>query len=238
MGRIGDRDLDEAFVAAAQGLDPAGVTLTTAPPRAERTILEGAQGALLDREHGFYPHVTPSRITRAAAEDAVRALGLDGPVEVWGVLRAVHTRHGAGPLPSEDAELGRLLPERHNRDDGWAGRFRFGWLDAVLACYAIGFAGPIDRLALTCLDRVEPLPRRAVVPAWATPDGRVTAADLARLDAPARTAVAFAAVPVLQELGPGVALAGAVADCIGRPVDLESWGPTVNEKRPRARIRS
>lgn len=127
-------------------------------PRAERIILESAQGAMLDRDHGFFPHVTPSRITRTAAEAELRALGLTGDLTVWGVLRAYYTRHGEGPFPTEDLSLAVRLPERHNREDGPAGRFRVGWFDPELARRAIGFAGPIDRLAITCLDRVADLP--------------------------------------------------------------------------------
>lgn len=142
---------------------------------------------MLDRDHGFFPHVTPSRITRKAAEVAAAELHLDDELEVWGVLRAYYTRHGEGPFPTEDAELTQMLPERHNREDGPAGRFRVGWFDAELARKAFDFAGPIDKLAITCLDRMTPirqniveeietsLGRRIDVQSWgpAAPDKRI-----------------------------------------------------------------
>jgi adenylosuccinate synthase len=159
IARGADPELLELFLDAAHR----PLAITDQLPVADHVIFETAQGALLDREHGFFPHVTPSRITRAAADHAARQLGLTGPLEVWGVLRAYHTRHGEGPLPSEDRGLTASLPEPHNREDGPAGRFRVGWFDAVLARHALGFAGPIDRLAVTCLDRIEPRPDRAIV---------------------------------------------------------------------------
>jgi adenylosuccinate synthase len=158
IARGHDDELFAAFADAA--LRPADaafkrVAITTEVPRAESIIFESAQGALLDRDHGFWPHVTPSRITRKAAEVAARELGLADDLEVWGVLRAYYTRHGEGPFPTEDPLL--HLPELHNREDGPAGRFRVGWFDAELARKAFDFAGPIDKLAITCLDRIAPI---------------------------------------------------------------------------------
>jgi adenylosuccinate synthase len=144
---------DAALRSADAGFER--VAITTEVPRAASIIFESAQGALLDRDHGFWPHVTPSRITRKEAEVAARQLRLSDDMEVWGVLRAYYTRHGEGPFPTEDPSL--HLPELHNREDGPAGRFRVGGFDAELARKAIGFAGPIDKLAITCLDRMTPL---------------------------------------------------------------------------------
>jgi adenylosuccinate synthase len=205
-----DRALLDAFFDAATR----PLAITTEPPAADHVILEGAQGALLDRDHGFFPHVTPSRITRRAAEAEARELGLSGRLEVWGVFRAYHTRHGEGPFPSEDIALAQRLPELHNREDGPAGRFRVGWFDAVLARYALACAGPIDRLAITCLDRVAALPEHAVVEAW----------NVEKLD----TAGALAAVPRLRRVD---AMASAITSILGRAIDVQSWGPTANDKR-------
>jgi adenylosuccinate synthase len=230
-------DLLDAFLAAAHSIissdggsgagGSGGVVITPDVPRADAVILEGAQGALLDRDHGFFPHVTPSRITRRAAEDAALAMGLAGPLTVWGVLRAVHTRHGAGPLPSYDAELTARLPEPHN-PDGSAGPFRVGWFDAVLARYALAFAGPIDRLAITCVDRVDALPAPAVVDIWPNLPG----SDLTSIDPSRRTALAQAATPRPR---PVSSIVPAIESLLGRSVDLESRGMTAADKLDRAR---
>lgn len=210
LARAHERDLLDAFLAAARSR----VELTDRAPRAEHVILESAQGALLDREHGFFPHVTPSRITLRAARDAARALGLAAPIETWGVLRAYHTRHGEGPFPSDDRALAARLPELHNRSDGPAGRFRVGWFDAVLARHALAFAGPIDRLAVTCLDRVAALPDRAIVTAWREPHGDIEAA-------------VTTATPIVEHVDD---VARAIEAALGRPIDLASLGPRAADK--------
>ncbi len=117
-------------------------------------VFEGAQGALLDMDQGFWPHVTPSRTT---AENALALLaGLGHPCSPCkiGVTRAYLTRHGAGPLITEDPELARALPEPHNQNDGWQGRMRIGWPDALALRYGITINQGIDRLFVTCLDRL------------------------------------------------------------------------------------
>ena len=224
--RVDGDDLARAFLDACAALAPAGVTVTAGPPPAEDVILEGAHGALLDQDHGFVPHVTPSRITRAAAEAALAELGLASTPEVWGVLRAYHTRHGEGPFPSEDAALTARLPEPHNPGDGWSGRFRVGWFDAVLARHALRCAGPIDRLAITCLDRLAGLAPVALVDGWRTPRGELT--ELATVEPGARTALALAATPRVREVP---AILPAIVAALGRRVDLTSWGPTAAAKR-------
>ena len=220
--RVHDPALTRVFMDAALALRPSGVVVTPAPPTAHHVIFEGAQGALLDRDRGFFPHVTPSRITRAAAETAARDLGLDGALEVWGVLRSYHTRHGEGPLPSRDATLEGRLPELHNDSTGWAGTFRVGWFDAVLAGYALGFAGPVDHLALTCLDR---LAAGSLAEAW------IPGADeLATMPSEDRTALTLAARPVLRDAPDLVA---AVEEATSHRVSVVSRGPTAGGKERR-----
>lgn len=211
VARASDDAVFDAYVAAA-GVP---VAITETAPRADHVIFEGAQGALLDREHGFFPHVTPSRITRRAARDVARAIGMAAPMAVWGVLRAYQTRHGEGPLPTEDRTLATRLPEVHNREDGAAGRFRVGWFDAVLARHAIAFAGPVDHLAVTCLDRVAPLSDRSIVSRY-----HVSLADLER-----DIAIAIPVATRVDDVG------DAIAEALGRPIDVRSFGPCAADKR-------
>jgi adenylosuccinate synthase len=146
---------------------------------------------------------------------------------VWGVLRAYYTRHGEGPFPSEDRALAQRLPELHNRDDDQAGRFRVGWFDAVLARHAIAFAGPIDRLAVTCIDRIAALPDRAVATAWrdragaTTDDTRPNGERDVERDVPGAAAV----------LCPVDDVAVAISAVLGRPIDVASYGPRAADKR-------
>lgn len=57
-----------------------------------------------------------------------------------------------------DEQLTRQLPEAHNREDGWSGKFRFGWFDAVTGRYALRATRGVDGLVISCLDRVADMP--------------------------------------------------------------------------------
>ncbi len=128
---------------------------------ADGTILfEGAQGVLLDEWFGFHPHTTWSTTTFANADSLLDEAGYSGRRTRVGVLRAYFTRHGAGPLVTEDSAFSAALPEPHNGNAGWQGRFRAGPFDAVAARYALGVAGPVDSLAITHLDRLAPIPAK------------------------------------------------------------------------------
>jgi len=123
-------------------------------------IFEGAQGVLLDEWFGFHPHTTWSTTTFANADQLLDESHFPHPRTRLGVLRTYATRHGAGPLVTEDPTLAPLLPEPHNTPAGWQGHFRVGPFDAVAARYALSVTGPVDALALTHLDRVPSLPPR------------------------------------------------------------------------------
>src|SRR5688572_30262606 len=127
-------------------------------------VFEGAQGVLLDETFGFHPHTTWSTTTFANADALLDEAGFDGPRVRLGVLRSYFTRHGAGPLVTEDESLRPRLPEPHNDARGWQGAFRVGPFDAVAARYALNVVGGVDGLVLTHLDR------------WPALDGRACAA--------------------------------------------------------------
>ncbi len=111
-------------------------------------IFEGAQGVLLDENHGYHPHTTWSTCTPANAEELLAGSDYE-PVRI-GVVRSHAVRHGPGPLPSEHAVM-RPMSD-HNRDNEWQGPVRYGWFDPVLTRYALAAAGPLDQLVLTHLD--------------------------------------------------------------------------------------
>jgi adenylosuccinate synthase len=115
-------------------------------------IFEGAQGTLLDLDHGTYPFVTSSNpIAGAACVGA--GVGPADIDEVWGVAKAYTTRVGAGPFPTElDDELGADIRERGGERGTTTGRDRrTGWLDLVALRYAARI-NTLSALAITKLD--------------------------------------------------------------------------------------
>lgn len=120
----------------------------------EGAVFEGAQGVLLDKDHGFYPYITRTRTTFQNADELISRSGFRGQVVKLGVLRAYATRHGAGPFVCKDDNLRQLIPPCHNQQNQWQGEFRLGWFDLVATRYALEAAGPIDGLVITNLDRL------------------------------------------------------------------------------------
>ncbi len=118
----------------------------------KRILFEGAQGNLLDVDHGTYPFVTSSNTVAAAAASG-SGVGAKTVGRVVGLCKAYTTRVGAGPFPTEDTgEIGETLGRRGNEFGTTTGRKRrCGWLDAVAVRQAVKTGG-IDGLALTKLD--------------------------------------------------------------------------------------
>ena len=125
--------------------------------QAGTVLFEAAQGVLLDEWRGFHPHTTWSTTTTANADLLLAAADFAGPVMRLGITRAYTTRHGAGPLVTEDPMLNQALPDAANLFGEWQQGFRVGWLDAVLLRYARDVVGPLDGVAVTCLDRLADL---------------------------------------------------------------------------------
>jgi adenylosuccinate synthase len=117
-----------------------------------RILFEGAQGALLDNDHGTYPFVTSSN-TVAGQAAAGSGLGPTAIGYVLGIAKAYTTRVGEGPFPTEDfGEVGQLLGERGREFGTVTGRKRrCGWFDAVLLRQTVKTSG-ISGIALTKLD--------------------------------------------------------------------------------------
>ena len=129
----------------------------------KRILFEGAQGALLDIDHGTYPFVTSSNTIGAQAA-AGSGVGPKSIGTILGLAKAYTTRVGAGPFPTElldvDGEpdaIGKLLGERGREFGTNTGRARrCGWFDAVLVRQVAKISG-IDGIALTKLDILDPL---------------------------------------------------------------------------------
>ncbi len=158
-----------------------------------RVLFEGAQGTLLDIDHGTYPYVTSSNAT---AGGAATGLGV-GPKSigtVLGVAKAYTTRVGEGPLPTELlGPLGERLRESGKEFGASTGRpRRCGWFDAVVVRYAVRVNG-IDALAITKLDVLDELDTIEICTAYECGGQRLT-------EMPGDTARFAACTPVYETL--------------------------------------
>ena len=131
---------------------PVWTTLRDAKARRSRILFEGAQGVLLDVDHGTYPFVTSSNVVAGQAA-AGSGMGPGAVGYVLGIVKAYTTRVGSGPFPTEqDNQDGEKLGQRGHEFGTVTGRKRrCGWFDAVLVRQAIAVSG-IAGMALTKLD--------------------------------------------------------------------------------------
>ncbi|ANP45247.1 adenylosuccinate synthase [Candidatus Viadribacter manganicus] len=146
------KQLAEIAPKVLQYAQPAWRVLNAAFEDSKRVLFEGAQGMLLDVDHGTYPFVTSSNV---AAGQASAGSGV-GPRKisyVLGLVKAYTTRVGAGPFPTElNDENGKRLGEVGREVGTNTGRARrCGWFDSVLVRQSIALSG-IDGIALTKLD--------------------------------------------------------------------------------------
>ena len=130
----------------------AGRVVWDALARGESVLLEGAQGALLDVDHGTYPYVTSSNTTAGGAAVGV-GIGPTAIDAVLGVVKAYTTRVGNGPLPTEaEPAVAQRIRELGGEFGATTGRpRRCGWFDAVVVRYAVRVNG-LTGLAVTKLD--------------------------------------------------------------------------------------
>ncbi len=139
--------------------------------RGKRMLFEGAQGALLDVDHGTYPFVTSSN-TVAGAASVGAGLGPRSVGYILGITKAYTTRVGSGPFPTElFDEIGAGLGARGREFGVNTGRpRRCGWFDAVLVRQTVRIGG-IDGLALTKLDVLDGMDEVKICTAYEGPDG-------------------------------------------------------------------
>jgi len=210
----------------------------------KRVLLEGAQGTLLDVDHGTYPFVTSSS---SAAGGACTGLGV-GPSridKVVGVTKAYTTRVGEGPFPTELSDAtGQKIREIGGEFGAVTGRpRRTGWLDLPALRYAARVNG-LDGLAVTKLDVLTGFDEILVCGAYTTPDGRLD--ELPDLGAGFQGKPEYTSLPGWSEpltsarsLADLPANARAYLDHIEQqlnvPVDLVSVGPRRSETIFKAR---
>jgi adenylosuccinate synthase len=213
--------------------------IATALRENKRVVLEGAQGAMLDLDHGTYPYVTSSSVSIGGA---CTGLGIP-PREISGIIgvfKAYSTRVGAGPMTTEQHdEVAHEIRERAWEYGTTTGRpRRVGWFDGVAARYSAAING-FTSCVLTRLDVLDGLSTVKVCVAYEV-DGVRTE------DYPSRPPELARAVPVFEEL-PGwtTPTAGAtrleqlptearayvarIESMVGCPIDLISTGPKRHE---------
>ncbi len=175
-------------------------------------IFEGAQGVLLDQRFGSPPYVTKTDTTFDNAVRLLAETGYDGKIEKIGVLRGYATRHGPGPFPTEDNALTKLLPDAHNKENDWQGKFRAGYFDVPAVKYAIESIEGVDEVALTNLDRligVRPL-KIAICRNDFGPE--------------------YKTIDTLKSLPDVLQYAKLIGSLINTPITILSLGPTADDK--------
>jgi adenylosuccinate synthase len=200
-----------------------------------RLLFEGAQGTLLDVDHGTYPYVTSSNSSGlgVGSGSGVPGRWIDRSI---GVVKAYSTRVGGGPLPTEqDNAVGIHLRERGNEYGTVTRRpRRCGWFDAVAARYAARLSG-VDELAVMLLDVLGGLDELRICTAYEI-DGRTVTHFPSHVDDLRRARPVYETLPGWPEDLAGVrTMAGLPAAArryierigvlLGRPVSIVSVGP-------------
>ncbi len=201
----------------------------------KRVLFEGAQGALLDIDHGTFPYVTSSNSSGVgvASGSGVPGRWID---RVIGVVKAYSTRVGGGPMPTEqDNAIGMHLRER-GREYGTVTKRprRCGWFDAVAARYTARLSG-VDELAVMLLDVLGGLEELKICSAYEI-DGRRTDTFPSQLDDLARAVPVYETLPgwpeELDTARDEAALPenarrylARIGELLGRPVTVVSVGP-------------
>ncbi|WP_017579720.1 adenylosuccinate synthetase [Nocardiopsis valliformis] len=192
-------------------------------------VFEGAQGVLLDEWHGFHPYTTWSTTTTVNPLALLAEAGHADGARRIGVTRTFATRHGAGPMVTENVLLTERLADRHNRTHLWQGGFRVGHLDLVALRYALEATGGVDSLVVTHADAPARLGRELHwCVGYELADGaplRIAPGDSPDLARQARLAgLLTAARPVLEPV-PGE-VPTTVADALNLPLEAVFTGPT------------
>ena len=241
---FGDEPLDpdavwQEYAAYGEQLSPMIADTTAWLHRAvadgKRILFEGAQGTLLDIDHGTYPYVTSSSASVSGVWPGTgvspRAIG-----RIWGVVKAYTTRVGEGPFPTElTGPVGKQIREQGHEYGTTTGRpRRCGWLDAFAIRYAAAL-NDLDGIVITLLDVLGGLPELNVCTGY-----RVDGEPLEAF--PADPTLLARAEPVLESLDPwpddcsgartfddlpaaARAYVRRVEELVGAPVRLISVGP-------------
>jgi adenylosuccinate synthase len=201
----------------------------------KRVLFEGAQGALLDVDHGTYPFVTSSNSSGVGISSGA-GVPMKYVERIIGVVKAYSTRVGGGPFPTElDNEIGQYLRDRGNEYGTVTRRpRRCGWLDAVALRYTARLSG-IDTIAVMLLDVLSGLSEVKICTAYEL-DGKQITRFPSHVDDVRRVAPVLETLPgwkeevtacrSLRELPSNAqAYLARVSELVGRPIEMVSVGP-------------
>jgi len=175
MPRLDPGEVAEEMLQHAERLRPfiadTSLIIDQALRAGKRVLFEGAQGTMLDIDHGTYPFVTSSNPIAGAACTGT-GIGPTRIDRVLGVSKAYVTRVGEGPFPTElDGEEGRRIMERGSEFGTTTGRQRrCGWLDLVALRYSVRLSG-VTQIALTKLDVLSGFSSLQLCDAYETREG-------------------------------------------------------------------
>jgi adenylosuccinate synthase len=183
LNHFGLKPLDEIqvvedFMESAEKLKPfvrdTSLILNREIASGKRVLFEGAQGTLLDIDHGTYPYVTSSNSSAGGICSGL-GIGPDKVDQVLGVVKAYATRVGEGPFPTEIAgKDGRYLLDKGREYGATTGRpRRCGWLDIIALKYAVRING-VRKIALVKPDVLDGLPEIKICDAYAYKKERLT----------------------------------------------------------------
>lgn len=214
--------------------------LERARQKGELMMFEGAQGTLLDIDHGSFPYVTSSNTTAGGVATG-SGLGPRYIDYVLGIVKAYSTRVGGGPFPTElFDDVGEYLCQKGNEFGATTGRRRrTGWLDAVAVRRAVQL-NSLSGFCMTKLDVLDGLKEVKVCVGYRMPDGRVV--DTTPLDADAWEGIepVYETLPGWSESTFGVKDVNLlpqaarnyikrVEELTGTPIDIISTGPDRSE---------
>ena len=229
----------EAYSGFAQYLEPFVADSTSyllnAMETGRRALFEGAQGALLDLDHGTFPFVTSSN-SSGVGVSAGSGVPPRWITKMIGVVKAYCTRVGGGPFPTEQENMtGQHIREEGNEYGTTTGRpRRCGWFDAVAARYTARLSG-IDQLAVMMLDVLSKLPEISICVAYEL-DGQRIDHFPSQLDDLRRVKPIYESMPGWGEDITGVryidelpsqarAYVSRLSTLVGCPVGIVSVGP-------------
>ncbi len=237
--RLDTQEIFDQYHAYAERLAPhvADTTafLLDAVEADRRVLFEGAQGALLDIDHGTFPFVTSSNSSGvgASAGSGVPGRYID---KVIGIIKAYNTRVGGGPFPTEqDNATGERIRRQGNEFGTVTQRpRRCGWFDAVAARYTARLSGA-DSLALMLLDVLSGISELKICTAYEL-DGRRIVDFPSHVDDLRRVVPVYETLPGWQEEIDGAATIDdlpltarkyveRIGQLLGRPVEIISIGP-------------